>query len=76
MQAKSSVGSSLSCSGFEVQPALIHWLMTVILATWENHLFKPTWKNSTQDPISKITSPKWTGGGDQVIKSLITSMKH
>jgi hypothetical protein len=42
------------------------WLLPVILATWKAEIrrianFRPVWASS-QDPISKITKAKWTGG--------------
>jgi hypothetical protein len=33
----------------------------------EDHSSRPAWANSSGDPISKITRPKWTGGVVQVV---------
>jgi hypothetical protein len=50
--------------------------MPVILATWEAEIRSTAiWgqpgENSSQDPISKITRAKWTGGVAQVVKHLL-----
>jgi hypothetical protein len=36
----------------------------------EDLSLRPTWANSSQDPISKITRTKWTGGVAQTVEHL------
>jgi hypothetical protein len=36
---------------------------------------RPAWANSSQDPMSKITTAKWTGGVAQAIKHLFCKRK-
>jgi hypothetical protein len=35
---------------------------------------RPTWANSSRDPITKITKAKWTGGAAQAVEYLFN--KH
>jgi hypothetical protein len=57
------------------------WLMPVILTTWEakigweNQSLRPAQANSSQDPISKITREKWTGGVAQAVEYLYCKHK-
>jgi hypothetical protein len=44
-----------------------HWLMPIILATWEA---KPR-QIVCETPISKAAKAKWTGGGTQVLQHLL-----
>jgi hypothetical protein len=44
--------------------------MPIILATWVQSL-KPALANSSQDPISKITKPKWTEDVAQAVKCML-----
>jgi hypothetical protein len=37
----------------------------------ENCSLRPSWANSLQDPISKITREKWTGGVTQAVQCLL-----
>jgi hypothetical protein len=34
----------------------------------EGHSSRPAWTNNSQDPVSKITRAKWTGGVAQVLE--------
>jgi hypothetical protein len=43
----------------------------VILATWEDHGSRIAQGNNSQDPISKITRGKWTGGMAQAVELLL-----
>jgi hypothetical protein len=36
---------------------------------------RPAWANSSQDPISKITRAKWTGGVTQAVELLLCKSK-
>jgi hypothetical protein len=36
---------------------------------------RPAWANSSQDPISKITRAKWTGGVAQAMEYLLCKCK-
>jgi hypothetical protein len=49
--------------------------MPIILAAWKLRSrissFRPDWANSLQDPISKITRAKWTGGVAQAVEGLL-----
>jgi hypothetical protein len=53
------------------------WLMPLILATWGAEVRRivvwgqPSQAHSSQDPISKITRAKWTGGMAQVVQFLL-----
>jgi hypothetical protein len=53
-----------------------HPLILIILATWETEIWRimvkrPSQANSLQDPISKITKTKWTGGVAQSVECLL-----
>jgi hypothetical protein len=43
---------------------------------WENHHLRPTWANSSQDPISKIIRAKWAGGMALSYKKQNKTKKH
>jgi hypothetical protein len=49
--------------------------MVAHTCTWEAEIrktgSKPAWANSSQDPISKITRAKWTGGVAQAVGCLL-----
>jgi hypothetical protein len=45
--------------------------MPIILVAWEDHSLRSAWASSSQDPIYKITKPKWTGGMAQAIEHLL-----
>jgi hypothetical protein len=56
------------------------WLMPVILATWGAEIrrimgSRLAGANSSQDPISKITTTKWTGGVVQTVQHLFWKCK-
>jgi hypothetical protein len=56
------------------------WLMPVILATWGAEIrrimgSRLAGANSSQDPISKITTTKWTGGVAQAVECLLCKCK-
>jgi hypothetical protein len=36
---------------------------------------RPDWANSSQDPISKLTREKWTGGVAQAVEHLLCKYK-
>jgi hypothetical protein len=42
---------------------------------WEDHFSRPAGPSSSRDPISKITTAKWTGGVAQVVKTWFASAK-
>jgi hypothetical protein len=46
----------LGANGYACNPSYLGRL------DWEDCSSRPTWANSSQDPISKITRAKWTGG--------------
>jgi hypothetical protein len=48
----------MSCGGLEVQPALTHWLMPVILATWEAEIRRITFLSQPAKIVHKTPSPK------------------
>jgi hypothetical protein len=41
----------------------------------EDRGLRPVWANSLQDPISKITRTKWTGGVAKVVEHLLCKHK-
>jgi hypothetical protein len=52
--------------------ATCQWSTPVILATWEAEIrMRPTWANTSQDPISRRSRAKWTRDLAQAVEHLL-----